>query len=374
MSQGCGLAYARRADVPRTCFFPYISLFLAMMPWILVGCQSPDQAAGGAAEARHRRVGPLPELSVYSFRYTDSPPVFDVGDLKSFLREFRDHIVILDVWASWSRPSREELAMLADLNDELSDQGLRIVAVNFDPPEAWTARTVPTLLGARANFPCVLVRREAREELRRWLAPDWDYGLPARFILDRQGRVIARSLSGTPIATVLAEARQRVLAKPKVRTVARRRSPGVNLVVRLVNVATGEWESLPLSGTESSSPTRLADRVVSYISTRLDRASNERIAILPFLPIADRRKASTIGTEAAEKVRRGLRKRGFFDLIGANEALRLISQAGISATAIDDDPSIVRGRLAVDYLVIGRVAGEGSGRQALAATDSREGD
>ena len=353
-SQGCGLAQARRADVPRTCFFPFICLILAMMPWALAGCQSPDVTAGGASGMAHRRGGPLPELSVYSFRYTDSPPVFNVKDLKFFLRQFRDHVVILDFWASWSRPSREELAVLADLNDELSDQGLRVVAVNLDPPEGWTKRTVPTLLGARANFPCVLVRRESREELRRWLAPDWDYDLPARFILDRRGRIIARSLRSTPIATVLAEARAQVLAKPKARSVARRTSSRVNLEVRLVNVATGEWESLPLSRTESSSPTRLADRIVSYIGTRLDRTNNERIAILPLLPITDRPNA---GTKSADKARQGLRRRGFFDVVGPDEAVRIISQAGFSATAIDDDPSIVRGRLAVDYLVIGRVAG-----------------
>lgn len=370
MSQGCALAHARRATSPRSCLYHYIGLCLAMMPWTVAGCQAPDQAAG----ARRMRAGPLPELSVYSFRYADSPPVFNVGDLKSFLREYRQHVVILDVWASWSRPSREELSMLADLNDELFDQGLRVVAVNLDPPEEWTSRTVPTLLGAGANFPCVLIRQEAREELRQWLAPDWNYDLPARFILDRRGRIIARSLSSTPIAAVLAEARQQVLAKqPKVRTVARRRSPRVNLGVRLVNVATGEWESLPLSSADSSSPARLAGRIVSYISTRLDRSRNERIAILPFLPSADRRRAGTSGTGVAEEVRRGLRKRGFFDLIGTNDALRLISQAGISATAIDYDPSIVRGRLAVDYLVIGRVArgmDVQPGRRALAATDN----
>lgn len=369
MSQGCGLAHARQADAPRIGSFSSLSLFLAVMLWALAGCQSP----GGASGVTHRRAGPLPELSVYSFRYADSPPVFSVGDLKSFLREYRQHVVILDVWASWSRLSREELAILAELNDELSNQGLRVVAVNLDPPEEWTSRTVPTLLGAGANFPCVVVRRKAREELRQWLAADWNYDLPARFILDRRGRIIARSLSGTPIATVLAEARQQVLAKqPKVRTVARRRLPGVNLVARLVNVATGEWESLPLLKTDSSSPTRLADQIVSYVSTRLDRSNNERIAILPFLPIADRRKAGSYGTEVCEKVRRGLRKRGFFEVNGANESLRLISQAGISATAIDYDPSIVRGRLAVDYLVIGRVTGDRSPRQALAATDRDE--
>lgn len=376
MSQGCGPAKARRADKPRTHFLHYSSLFLTLMPWVMAGCQSPDQTAGDTARAAHRRTSPMPDMSMYSFRYTDSPPVFDVADLKSFLREFRDEIVILDFWASWSRRSREELSTLAGLNGELSDQGLRVVAVNFDPPEAWTSRTVPTLLGAGANFPCVLVRRGAQEKLRRWLAPDWKFDLPARFVLDRRGRVIARSLSNTPIATVLAEARKEVSVKPRVRTVARRTSPGAaQVAARLVNVATGEWDSLPLSPMDASSPTRLADRVVSIVLTRLDRAKDESIAILPFLSATGGLKAGAAGVEVAEQVRRGLRRHGFFDVIGVKEASRLIAGAGISAAAIDHEPSVVRGRLAVDYVVIGRIAGgpnDQSGRRALAATDREE--
>jgi len=387
MSQGRELAHAHRADSLRGCFTGCCCTFLAVTFALIAGCQSPDDATvGGASGSSHRRAGPLPELSTYSFRYTDTPPVFDVADLKFFLKEFRRQVVILDLWASWSRSGREELAILADLKDELSDQGLRIVAVNFDPPEAWTDRTVPILLGAQANFPCVLVRQEAREELRRWLAPEWNYDLPARFILDRRGRIVARSLGDAPITSLLAEARQQVATKltrrpmpdmPEIRTVARRTSPRLSPEARLVNVASGEWESVSLSAADSSNPARLADRIVSYIKTRLNRANNDRIAILPFLSDADRGTTGTAGHEVAEKVRRSLREHGYFDLVGAGEALRLISQAGISATAIEANPSIVRGRLAVDYLVIGRIAGASAdepGRQTLAATDDGAGD
>ena len=369
MSHGCEAARGSKAETPRARLLHCKPILVAALSILPAGCQSPKTSPDTPARVSARRQGPLPEMSAYSVHYPDAPPVFGADDVTSLLRDLKHHVVILECWASWSRRSREELTTLAKLNDELHSQGLRIIACNFDPPADWTTRTVPTLLAAKANFPCVIVRREDREALHAWLAPDWSYDLPARFVFNRDGRVIARAFSSTPVTTVMARARQRVAVRPPIVSVTRRSASEVILRSRLVNVATGEWETLPVAIADRPDANRLAKQVVSTIATRLDRAHDQRIALLPFVPAKDRRTAGPFGTRVATIIRQGLQHRGFSKLVGPQAAGRLISQAGISAMAVDYDPSVTRGRLAVDYLIIGRLGGA-TVRQSIAA-DSR---
>jgi peroxiredoxin len=48
------------------------------------------------------------------------------------LREYRGRVVILNIWASWCGPCREEMASLEKVHEALSSKGLRVVAVSVD--------------------------------------------------------------------------------------------------------------------------------------------------------------------------------------------------------------------------------------------------
>lgn len=48
------------------------------------------------------------------------------------LKTLRGQVVYVDFWASWCGPCAKSFPFLNGLNDELKNQGLRIVAVNMD--------------------------------------------------------------------------------------------------------------------------------------------------------------------------------------------------------------------------------------------------
>ncbi|MDB4917071.1 MAG: alkyl hydroperoxide reductase/Thiol specific antioxidant/Mal allergen [Gemmatimonadetes bacterium] len=52
------------------------------------------------------------------------------------LADFKGEVVLLNVWATWCPPCREEMPSIEKLQRELGPQGLKIVAVSVDDPGA----------------------------------------------------------------------------------------------------------------------------------------------------------------------------------------------------------------------------------------------
>ncbi len=102
------------------------------------------------------------------------------------LASLRGSVVLISVWASWCPPCRDELPLLARTHDRYRDRGLVLVGVlTRDRPDG--ARTLLDQLGVRP-FPTV-------EDPTGALAVSWGAtGVPETFLVDRGGRVVARSV------------------------------------------------------------------------------------------------------------------------------------------------------------------------------------
>jgi thiol-disulfide isomerase/thioredoxin len=63
------------------------------------------------------------------------PPPIDLPDQhgeKVDLQALRGRVVLVDFWASWCAPCKQEMPILQALHEEYADQGLVIVGVNID--------------------------------------------------------------------------------------------------------------------------------------------------------------------------------------------------------------------------------------------------
>jgi cytochrome c biogenesis protein CcmG/thiol:disulfide interchange protein DsbE len=107
-----------------------------------------EPAAPGAALAPGSPVG-------------QAAPDFTLRDLAGrewHLNEVQGHPVVINFWATWCPPCREEMPALEDAWLRYHDQGLIILAVNLDEPEDRVASfarqfnlTLPLLVGARGD-------------------------------------------------------------------------------------------------------------------------------------------------------------------------------------------------------------------------------
>lgn len=98
------------------------------------------------------------------------------------LAALRGRVVLLNVWASWCAPCREEFPVMRDLHRELAPRGLALVAVNEDRDER-AARAF--LERIPATFPVAFGRGRLRSRLRY-------PGLPFTLVIDRRGRIAER--------------------------------------------------------------------------------------------------------------------------------------------------------------------------------------
>jgi thiol-disulfide isomerase/thioredoxin len=348
---------------------PRFPLLLPFLTLLLAGCASWDGSSSQTRQtAEASSPDPLPERA-HAFRYPDEPPVLDVRELQAFVAKFRPRVVLLDFWASWSGQSRQEMPELARLQEELGTDSFQVISCNFDTAQQWRAETVPSLYTQQANFPCVVIRPDAKPALRAWLAPAWSYDLPARFILDSQGRVLGRALSDIPVGEVQDQARRLVMATDEGGGVAGLPADAVGLRIKLIDVRRGQAQTMSEVSAPTSDPRRLATQVCQQLGPEIDRRLNVRIAVLPFPSSRNRARAGTFGYETAEQVRLGLRQQGYYDLVGPEQTEKMIAASGLTALSIDYEPAVVKDRLNCDFLVLGWLRGEP--RNDPATTDAR---
>lgn len=119
------------------------------------------------------------------------------------LAALRGHVVLVNVWAPWCAPCRDELPLLADTAQRWQPDGLRVLGV--------ATRTTPE--AARALLRTLHAERiTSINDPKGTLAVSWGAsGVPETFVVDRDGVVRARRV-GPLTAQWLAENVQPLLA------------------------------------------------------------------------------------------------------------------------------------------------------------------
>ncbi len=98
------------------------------------------------------------------------------------LTDFKGKVVVLNFWATWCPPCREEIPDLIALQKQYAAQGVVVVGVSMDEGDAAPVARFAKKMGI--NYPVVMGKPETAE------AYDGIQVLPTTFIIDRQGNVV----------------------------------------------------------------------------------------------------------------------------------------------------------------------------------------
>lgn len=145
-----------------------------------------SSAGGGSGPLAGLNKGAMAPLLVRA-KPLDVPAIeFDDGDgATKSLADFKGKVVLLNIWASWCVPCREEMPALDKLEQELGGKDFAVVAVNIDKggpdkARAFLAETGATHLGLYTD------------PTSKMFAVLKTVGMPTTLVLDRDGKEIGR--------------------------------------------------------------------------------------------------------------------------------------------------------------------------------------
>lgn len=118
------------------------------------------------------------------------------------LAGFRGRILVINYWATWCAPCREEIPLFVKLQREYADKGVQFVGIAVDQAD----KVRDFAKEFQINYPLLLAGVEAIDLSRR--AGNKAGVLPYTLVLNRSGR-IAASLVGT-----ISESRMRETLTP----------------------------------------------------------------------------------------------------------------------------------------------------------------
>ncbi|HTD22848.1 MAG TPA: TlpA disulfide reductase family protein [Terriglobales bacterium] len=122
----------------------------------------------------------------------------DLKGKRARLDDYRGKIVVLNFWATWCGPCKDEMPRLVEAEKEYSGRGVVFVAASLDDKKAHDKIAV-FVNEHQVGFP-IWVGATTDDLDRLGMGP----GLPATAFVDEQGNVVAR---------VLGEVRQQELAE-----------------------------------------------------------------------------------------------------------------------------------------------------------------
>jgi peroxiredoxin len=117
------------------------------------------------------------------------------------LSRWRGQVVVVNFWATWCPPCREEIPGLMDVQRRRGSQGVQIVGIAIDSAE----KTREYAANIGINYPLMLGGMETIDLVRA--LGNKAGGLPFTVVLDRRGQVSATHLGLMTVAQVEAAVR-----------------------------------------------------------------------------------------------------------------------------------------------------------------------
>jgi thiol-disulfide isomerase/thioredoxin len=127
--------------------------------------------------------------------YAQNPEV-NFGDVESINKEKliglishrEDKVLLLNIWATWCIPCRQEFPDLIEIANRFSSS-VDVVGISVDYPDEVESKIEPFLKKTGVNFTVFVNGFNKDEELIKFLNENWNGALPATFVYDKDGKL-----------------------------------------------------------------------------------------------------------------------------------------------------------------------------------------
>lgn len=136
----------------------------------------------------------------------------DLEALKGLITQPREHPLLVNFWATYCDPCRDEFPDLVKINKDYRPLALEFITISLD--DMTDIKTgVPQFLGSmKATMPAYLLNVTDPEPAIELVDPRWSGSLPATFLYNEKGEMVYRHI-GRVYTPHLREAIEKVVKK-----------------------------------------------------------------------------------------------------------------------------------------------------------------
>lgn len=118
------------------------------------------------------------------------PPLHDLEGQSQNLDRWKGKVLVINFWASWCSPCREEMPLFVSIQNEYGSRNLQFIGIAIDDPE----EVMSYLSETPVNYPILL----SDESLVEWADSLGNRSnvLPFSVLVDSQGKIISSHIGG----------------------------------------------------------------------------------------------------------------------------------------------------------------------------------
>ena len=121
------------------------------------------------------------------------------------LSRYHGKLVLLNFWASWCAPCREEMPLFSKWQQELGPKGLQVIGVSMDDD---VAEVQKFLAAYPVSYPVMMGDAKFAEQLGGVLC------VPLSYLIDARGRVVARYQGEVDLPKLEAKVKELLSSRP----------------------------------------------------------------------------------------------------------------------------------------------------------------
>lgn len=122
--------------------------------------------------------------------------LIDIDGKKLSRSDYKGKVVLLDFWATWCTPCREEIPAFVAMQQKLGPQGFQVIGISMDDDAAPVKKFYQQF---QMNYPVAVGDDKLAQSYGGVL------GLPVNFVIDREGKIVKKFLGATDVSVIEAE-------------------------------------------------------------------------------------------------------------------------------------------------------------------------
>lgn len=103
------------------------------------------------------------------------------------LSDFKDKVVVLDLWATWCGPCRLEIPHLVEMSNEYAGKGVEVIGLTTENPQADAEKVRDFAREFKINYKLGYARADVAQALM-----NGNYSIPQTFVIAPGGRIVTK--------------------------------------------------------------------------------------------------------------------------------------------------------------------------------------